>query len=275
MSQPSCVESRALRESWSPGPPPRSRTSTSLPGTCFNPERPRRLFANAPSRETCLSGAPCPLANSPCGDPVREAPRQLIGSSTYETWRLTLDTWQRDPTTPLDHLPAWDETTFSPQTSSRLLTHVNTALQAVIDRWGQQLSPVLSRPTSAFELGRDLVSLRASLARVFVLAGHPSLPEKARTTMLGEVERVAAEAQRDLENGIRRQLTGSGSGKGTLDAMLGVLRANPVTDASRHRLDDTGRMSMPAIPQVPTSRDSVPAQRQNSRFAHRVVAPHD
>ena len=208
---------------------------------------------------------------------MRDAQRQLNGTSIYETWRLTLNAWQTDPTTSLDNLPPWDETTFSPETSSRLLTHVNTAMQAVIDRWIQQLNPVLSRPTSAFELGRDLVSLRASLARVFVLAGHNSLPEKARVTLLGAVDAMAADAQRDLEKGIRRQLTGSGSGSGTLDAMLGVLRANPFTDASRHRLDDTGRMSLPAIPEAPrtpqTSRRTVADQARSSRFAHRVVSP--
>lgn len=215
--------------------------------------------------------------SSRSGDPVRDSQRQLTGTSTYETWRLTLNAWQKDPTTQLDNLPPWDDTTFSPQTASRLLTHVNAAIQVVIDRWAEQLGPVMSRPTSAFELGRDLVSLRASLARVFVLAGHPSLPEKARVTLLGAVDAMAADAQRSLEDGIRRQLTGSGSGKGTLDAMLGVLRANPFTDASRHRLDDTGRMSMPAIPEaIPTQqapRRSAPDEARPSRFAHRVISP--
>lgn len=208
---------------------------------------------------------------------MREAAHQVTGTSIYETWRLTLNAWQRDPTTPLDQLPPWDETTFSPQTASRLVTHVNTALQSVIDRWSQQLGPVISRPTSAFELGRDLVSLRASLARVFALAGHPSLPDQARRTLLGEVDRMAADAQRDLENGIRRQLAGAGTGNGTLDAMLGVLRANPFTDASRHRLDDTGRMSMPAIPEAPSATPArgraVSDQGRPNRFAHRVISP--
>lgn len=160
---------------------------------------------------------------------MAERPPRVVGASTYETWALTLRAWEKDPTTPLDHLPQLEDDTYSPETYERFLKLLLQALEAALGRWKDELDRVLGSLSSAHDLGRDLVQLRSSLARWLQLSGHSSLPPTVRDALLGNAETSIARIQQDLETSLRGILDRSRMSRGEQQQILRTVHENKFT----------------------------------------------
>lgn len=148
------------------------------------------------------------------------------GHGVYETWVLTLRQWQKDPLTPLDHLPQLDEVDFSPSTWARLLSHVDAAITQVMRDWQASLSRAVAASRSDHDLGRDLVQLRRVLARRVQLARHVSLPPRVRDALSADAEASIHRLQADLEKNVSQSAADGRVDPAAADRLLGIVRTN-------------------------------------------------
>jgi hypothetical protein len=149
------------------------------------------------------------------------------GGSVYERWVLTLRAWAKEPErTPLDGLPALDDSTFTPDTYGRFVDHVLDAMRQANERWHRGLSRAWETSATPHELAREMVALRITLARRLQLARHPGLPGPIRDSLLaglrGDIERY----QTETEDAVRNQRSATTVDSSWRDQMLAVVREN-------------------------------------------------
>lgn len=174
------------------------------------------------------------------------------GDSVYQTWVLTLRKWAADPMTSLSHLPVLDDQTFTPATYERWFAHFNSALQTVVDRWVASLERAWVVSHDRFELGRQLVELRAGLLRRVELVSHPSLPETVRSALVKQTREDVGRYQRELEEAVSALSVSGHTSRDEVDAMLAVLREHPFTAVLDYRARDDGRIRVGPLPEVAT-----------------------
>jgi len=191
------------------------------------------------------------------------------GATPYETWVLTLRAWQRDPMTSLDELPILSADTFTPETYQRLRGHIEIAMDTVGKAWSEGIQRAMRKLLTPFDFGRELVSMRALLARQWQLASHSSLPEELRRPLSDGVRRKATSAQADLERGIAEHISGA-LDRPAWEAALSTLRNNSLDRVTQYSVGDDGRMNVTlAIPDVPPSTTLATPASTRRRFAHR------
>lgn len=195
----------------------------------------------------------------------------IVGSSTYETWVLTLRAWSEDPTVPLDHLPALDERSFTVATYDRLLRYVVEALEAATERWVTGLERAFRSADSPFELGAQLVQLRRLLAHRLQLAAHPSLPASLRETLTADARQAVHNYQRELEDNLRRDTTHGRVGAAAREELLRVARENSFERLLAYDLTD-GRRPEPA-PLPDTSGSPGTGFARSARTRRVVISP--
>lgn len=167
------------------------------------------------------------------------------GHGVYETWVLTLRQWQKDPLTPLDHLPQLDEVDFSPSTWARLLSHVDAAITQVMRDWQASLSRAVAASRSDHDLGRDLVQLRRVLARRVQLARHVSLPPRVRDALSADAEASIHRLQADLEKNVSQSAADGRVDRAAADRLLGIVRTNSLVHALTLDTVQDGRAAAP------------------------------
>ena len=193
------------------------------------------------------------------------------GGSAYEIWVGDLRAWAEDPHTSLDHLPPLDERSFSPDTYSRLMTHLVRSVEASSRRGVDALSSAFQHSTTPAELEVALVAVRPVLARRTQLVRHPSLPEPVRQTLEDAMRRELERAQQQIEDDLRRQGAGGRLDTDHLDRMLHVVRENRLTVVlERSYADAAGRLEVAPLPLVDRA-DAPPTRRFRPR---RVVSAH-
>lgn len=193
----------------------------------------------------------------------------VTGSTPYETWVLTLRAWQDDPRLALDHLPSLSDDTFTPETYQRLVQHIQNAMDRVGEVWDEGVARAFREQRDPFDLGRELVSLRALLARQWQLASHPSLPEGLRAPLSDGVRRRASATQQQLEDTVRRRISGATRDRPEWERLLRTVRDSSLVRIADYSLDEDGRMSIQlTIPEVPEDHPR-PVAARTSRFAHR------
>jgi hypothetical protein len=153
--------------------------------------------------------------------------RVIVNSQgPYEEWVLTLKQWQKDPMTSLQHLPVLEEADFSPTTWSRLLSHIDSAIMQVMKDWQLSLASALGAARSDHDLGRDLVQLRAVLARRVQLARHSGLPRRVSDALFADAESSIQRLQEDLEKSVTKSTDGARVDRSASDRLLAIVRAN-------------------------------------------------
>ena len=194
----------------------------------------------------------------------------LVGSTSYETWVLTLRAWSADPQTPLDHLPMLNEKSYTPETYGRLIAQLMKAMQAVADRSVASIDRAVRDSHTTHDLARAMVDLRRSLARRGQLASHPSLPEPIRTALTDGFARDLQRWQSDLEDGLLSALRTS-TDRTHAEALLRVVRDNSLLAALSYTGSTT---TAPARAALPTRDASAPtAAGTGSGPARRRVVP--
>lgn len=194
----------------------------------------------------------------------------LVGSTSYETWVLTLRAWSADPQTPLDHLPVLNERSYTPETYGRLIAQLTKAMQAVADRSVASIDRAVRDSHTTHDLARAMVDLRRSLARRGQLAGHPSLPEPIRTALTEGFARDLQRWQSDLEDGLLSALRTS-TDRTRAEALLRVVRDNSLLAALSYAGPTN---AAPARAALPTRDASAPiASRAGSGPARRRIVP--
>lgn len=148
----------------------------------------------------------------------------LLGASPYETWVRTLKAWSQDPTISLEHLPALQDDTYSPDTANRLLHAIIDAMSAVNERWLADLGRIFDNYRDPYELGRRLVQLRPAIARSMQLASHPSLPQTFRDALQSSVRSTIERNQREFEESFETTLRHSDLPKSTREQLLRTVR---------------------------------------------------
>lgn len=172
------------------------------------------------------------------------------GHGVYETWVLALRQWQKDPLTPLDHLPRLEQEDFSPGTWTRLLSHVDSAITHVMNDWQAALSRTLGTARSDHELGRDLVQLRRILARRVQLAGHVSLPPRVRDALSADTKASILRLQADLEKNVAKSAADGKVDLAAADRLLGIVRTNSLVHVLTLETSQDGSAAVPAAPQA-------------------------
>lgn len=168
------------------------------------------------------------------------------GHGVYETWVLTLRQWQKDPLTPLDHLPRLDEADFSPSTWARLLSHVDAAITQVMSDWQASLSRAVETARSDHDLGRDLVQLRRVLARRVQLARHVSLPPRIRDALSADAKASILRLQADLEKNVSKSAADGKVDPAAADRLLGIVRTNSLVHVLTLETVQDGSAAAPA-----------------------------
>lgn len=150
---------------------------------------------------------------------------------------MTLRAWSADARTPLEDLPPLQDDSFTPETYRRLVEHITAALQAVTEGWLAALQRAVSRAATPFELGHELVSLRARLARRVQLSTHPALPPGLRAVLEKDVRDAVAQYQRELEEAVRRQTSKARLDHASSERFLRVVRENSFASVLGFRFD--------------------------------------
>ena len=196
----------------------------------------------------------------------------LSGTTPYETWVNTLRAWREDPRTSLDGLPELREEMYTPDTFSRLMAQLMKAMQTVSDRWHEALVKVWEHAQTPHDMARELVSLRATLARRGQLASHPSLPEPVREALRNGFRSDVEKWQAELEEAVRSQHSRHTLNSGFIDTMLRVVRENSLIGVLDYGVvAGGGRPERPALPERdPKLPIVVPGASANRR---RIVVP--
>lgn len=194
-----------------------------------------------------------------------------VDTSIYGTWVVTLRRWAGDPTTPLDRLPVLANDTFTPDTYRRFTEHLTRALDRHGERWQELLQTGFARAAGRpHELARELVDLRAHLARRVELATHPALPDGIRDALERALRSDVERCQRELEEQVRRQNAAARVDNAAVDATLRVVRDNPLTGVFALRVATSGeRAQARALPE-PAGTGALVTCRRTQR---RVVSP--
>lgn len=147
------------------------------------------------------------------------------GGSIYERWVNTLRAWSRDPEgVSLQELPALRDDTFTPETYRRLIDHILEAMRLANERWHQGLVRAWGTSSTPFELAREFVSLRTTLARRLQLAHHPGLPEPIRKVLFEGLRADVERYQREAEEMVSKSSAGASLDTTWRNQMLAVVR---------------------------------------------------
>lgn len=191
----------------------------------------------------------------------------LIAPTPYETWVLTLRAWAAEPMTPLDHLPALEDDTYTPDTYRMLFDHVRAALDAATDRWMNELHRAMTTFNDPHELAQALVALRSSLARRVQLATHPSLPPAVRDGLREGVQRSIERYQREFEEGIEDSLRRSLRDRAWQEAIRRTVRENSFTRTLDMSITQTGeRQTVAPLPEISNQAPINPSPRYTRRL---------
>lgn len=201
-------------------------------------------------------------------------------ASVYERWVRALRVWATDPTVRLEELPPLTEDTYDPQTYARLITHLQRSVDELMENWKDLLTRALSRIADEHELGRELIALRAPLARRAALARLPNLPGEIRRILHDDAVRAITELQSELENILGDPGRGARIDRAAADRLVAVARAAPLTEAFTMTVVADGDRYRPGAtiatperpPLVASGPDTRPAPRR-SRWSHRVIDP--
>jgi len=142
---------------------------------------------------------------------------------------LALRSWSTDPTRDLDGLPVLDAESFTSTSGARFMSHVNDALTGMMQHWQRALERALKTPASDHELTRELVRLRALLARRLQLARHPSLPEEIRTALWEGTVSDVTRLQAELEQGAMTSTHAATSTRAAQERLVRLLRSSRFT----------------------------------------------
>lgn len=163
------------------------------------------------------------------------------GNSVYERWVNSLRAWAKDPeNVSLLELPVLEESTFTPDTYRRLVSHILDAMRQANERWHQGLTRAWTNATTPYELSREMVSLRTTLARRVQLARHPGLPEPIQAALLSGLRADIERYQQEAETAVRTQRSAVSVDATWSDQMLAVVREHSFMavldyDVSGHR----------------------------------------
>lgn len=205
---------------------------------------------------------------------------EMPPSTVYERWVRGLRSWATDPSVRLEDLPPLSEDTYDPATYARLVSHLEKAVNRLMEDWQDLLSRALARATDEHELGRELVNLRAPLARRAALSRLPNLPEQMRSALRNDTERAISDIQTQLEEALADPGRGARIDRTAADRLVAVARATPLTDAlnvvdpsERPQVAPTvaspGNHSLPTPLAAPGPGSPLIARRP--RWSHRVV----
>ncbi len=151
------------------------------------------------------------------------------GAGHYEQWASRVQAWGRDASTPLGDLPALTDDTFDQETCLRLIAHVNDAIGTFMKRWQRELSDGIARARTAHELGSELVRLRHLLEPRMTLVNVPPWPAPIRDALRGALVSDVEGIQRELEQAFGRSVARGQYDRGHSDALVEVIRRNPLT----------------------------------------------
>lgn len=206
-----------------------------------------------------------------------------VGNTAYETWVRTLRAWAEDQSTPLNHLPQLADDTFTPETYRAFFGYLSAALDAVSKRWVKGLDRAWSTSDTPFVLARELIQLRAVLARRVQLARHPALPPAIRDILEKDLVSSVQRYQRELEDNVRKSTATSRLDAKERESLLTVVRENSFLKVLDYGVAFDG--SVPSTGPLPLTGGtadspggtsagppgSPPAQAK--RWAHRVIRP--
>ncbi len=150
-------------------------------------------------------------------------------STAYEVWVLGLRKWQKNPSADLSQLPRLTADSLPPSAYSRLLTHLHTAIEAMMQDFSEKFSRGIEHARSEHEMAQVMVGLRALLYRRVELARHPSLPEEISRPLVEAARREIAALQVDLERVLTSSTDRSSSNRSRVERMLKLARDNSFT----------------------------------------------
>jgi hypothetical protein len=179
----------------------------------------------------------------------------------YAAWVLRLRTWRVEPeTTSLDGLPAVSEETFDRATFQLFTAQLSDAIAAFMKRWDGLLHAAFARAHDPHALAVELVGLRRALRPRLALARHPGLPEPIRTALADGLSADLASIQQQLEDVVRAQSARGSVDLTAADAMLRIVRDNPLTGVLTESDDAVATPSVAASAAPPPP--PVPPRRQ-------------
>lgn len=152
-----------------------------------------------------------------------------MNTSVYEAWVVGLRAWQDDPTTDLSGLPPLTIETFTPATYERLLGHLRTAVDDMMQNWNRGLIQALSTAVTDHDRERALVQSRLVLARRVQLSQHPSLPEEVTEAFYQSTCRDIRSLQADLERAMLQSTARGSSDREAQERALRIVKAAPLT----------------------------------------------
>jgi hypothetical protein len=138
----------------------------------------------------------------------------MLGQSPYELWVRRLREWGRDPTTPLDDLPALTgKEEFTPEFFTRFVEHLMNAQSAFMDVFQERLQQVFDQPGDLQTIARSYHDLQYLYARRFTFARHRGLPKDISDQLVKGAKADLREIQRQVE-----ETVGKNKGSGALSS---------------------------------------------------------
>lgn len=152
-----------------------------------------------------------------------------MSDGLYEIWVRALRNWAKDPTYDLSELPPLSVDSFTPSTYQRLLSHLHEAMSQRMQEWSADLEKSLSRASGDYAIARELVRLRAPLARRVQLANHPGLPAELSEALTKQARDDIEKLQEQLEANVMKAAQGSVSSRARNEQLLALVRENKLT----------------------------------------------
>jgi hypothetical protein len=154
----------------------------------------------------------------------------LDATTDYERWTLGLRAWRADPSTDLSGLPALQMDSLPPAAFTRLLRHLNEAVDEFMKRWHDQFIATTANVRDEREIARVLVDARSRFAPRLRLAAHSGLPEPIRQQLRAHAEIELRSIQGQLEDSAKSMSSsGASSVRSDRDMLLRLYRENPLT----------------------------------------------
>ncbi len=125
-----------------------------------------------------------------------------MSGGVYESWVIGLRAWANDPGTDLSQLPTLTAESFTPATYQRLIKHLNDAISTMMASWNESLNRAISSARDEHDVARELVQLRALLARRLQLARHPGFPQEISNSLWDGACVDILAIQQSLESGV-------------------------------------------------------------------------
>lgn len=161
-------------------------------------------------------------------------------ATVYEVWVRTLRAWATDESVSLATLPQLAEDSMPMAAYTRLIDHINAALETVTNRWDEALAKVLASMSDPRDLGQELVALRRKLARRLELARHPALPQVLRNTYSQAADKDVRTYQQQLEDAIMKLSRSGRVPTPVVDELYRAMRENSFVAVLGYAADTKG-----------------------------------